>query len=299
MSSEPPRIHFSFARLWTIACNTMTEVIRQKFFYVLVLFAVVFLTGSVFLAQFSTIDPIKFIKDYGLGVIMFFGAVIAIVGTAELLPLELENRTIYPILAKPVHRSEFLLGKLTGMLLLLLLTIIAMSVIFGVLLLYAEQGVLANSQAGGAGMPMPEVNPSEVAQMVHRQTWDPNLLWAISLIYFKLVIVCSIGLLIGTFATSVIFNVICNAVIYICGHLIGTARQEWINTATLSFSLKKLVLGILVFVVPDMDFFNVADAVVTGQYLSMELVFQAIGYGLFYSLVILLVANFIFDSKEI
>jgi ABC-2 type transport system permease protein len=109
----PSRLFFSFPRIWTIAGNTMTEIIRQKFFYILVLFSAVVLLSSSYLSQFSTldIDRVKFVKDFSLAGIKLFGIVIAIVGTSQLLPLELENRTIYPILAKPVFRGEFLLGK--------------------------------------------------------------------------------------------------------------------------------------------------------------------------------------------
>jgi ABC-type transport system involved in multi-copper enzyme maturation permease subunit len=293
MNSDLPRIFFSFRRLWTIATNTMTEVIRQKFFYILLVFGILFLVASVFIEQFSSTERIKFIKDFGLGVITIFGAVIAIVGTAELLPMELENRTIYPILAKPVYRAEFLLGKFTGMIMLILLTVLLMSVIFGVILFYVERGAMALAISEGT---QGDVSPAEIIRQVQMQTRDPKLLLAIGLIYFKLVIVCSIGLVIGTIATSVIFNVICNTILYICGHLVTTARQEWIGNPSATF---KPFLGIIVFFIPDLNFFNVADAVVLGQPLPTNLVFEAVGYCLFYSLVVLLVAHFIFENKEI
>ncbi|MDD2707943.1 MAG: hypothetical protein PHV34_08035 [Verrucomicrobiae bacterium] len=292
--SGSQRHFFSFYRLWTIAANTMTEIVRQKFFYILLLFGVIVLILSLFLLEFSHLDRVKFIKDFNLAAIAFFGALITIVGTAELLPLELENRTIYPILAKPVFRLEFLLGKFTGMISLLLLTLLLMSVIFAALLFYTETQLLADAMAG-RGL-AEGVTVDEAVRQVKAQVRDAQLFKAILLIYFKLVIVCAVGILIATFATSVVFNVICTSIIYICGHLVTTARAEWMSNQTVS---SKPMLGILVFFIPDLDAFNIADALVLGQSVSWELVFQTIRYGFFYTGVILLVAHFIFDSKEI
>jgi len=296
MERPPTRLFFSPGRLWTIAKNTMTEVIRQKFFYILVIFAVVVLLSSLFLSQFSSIDidHVKFIKDFGLGTIKIFGVVIAIVGTAQLLPLELENRTIYPILAKPVFRVEFLLGKYVGMIALLLLTVMLMGLIFGGLLFYKEHQLAAEAVTG-QGLAL-GITPQEAIQQIHKQTRDPGLLKAIVLIYFQFVVVSAISLLIATFATSVIFNVISTVIIYICGHLEGVARQSWLGDPS---PLAKIMLLVITFFVPDLDAFNVVDAVVVGQMVPMELVVKTIGYGVFYSSVVLLVAYLIFQEKEI
>ena len=296
MEARPKRLFFSFRRMWTIAENTMTEVIRQKFFYILLIFAVVVLVSSVFFSGFSSVemDRIKFIKDFSLGAIKIFGVVIAMVGTAQLLPLELENRTIYPILAKPVFRVEFLIGKYLGMISLLFLTVMLMGVIFGGLLFYTEHQLAAEA-AAGQGQAF-GVTPQEAVQQIYKQTRDPNLLKAIGLIYVQFVMVSAISLLIATFATSVIFNVICTVIIYICGHLEGVARQSWLGDPS---PLAKTMLLVITFFVPDLDAFNVVDAVVIGQGVPMDLVVKTIGYGVFYSAVVLLVAYLIFEEKEI
>src|SRR5207249_3286023 len=152
-------------------------------------------------SEFSTADygKIKFIKDFGFGVIKIFGTLIAIVGTAQLLPLELENRTIYPILAKPVFRSEFLLGKFVGMSALLLLTLVLMGIIFAGVLLYSEHSMVA---AINRGEPISaDLTPQEAIQQVINQTRDLGSLKVMALIYFQLIMVCSIALVIATFST--------------------------------------------------------------------------------------------------
>jgi len=276
----------------------MTEVIRQKFFYILLLFGIVVLCTAIYFSQITVSTPaeqVKFIKDFGLAAIMIFASLIAIVGTAQLLPLELDNRTIYPILAKPVYRAEFLLGKFAGMAVLLFLTIVLMSGIFTGVLLYAEhyfkQAVVADPT-----VPM-DATTQDLVSMLVRQIHDVNLVKAVALTYFKVVIVCAISLLISTFATSVIFNVIASFMVYICGHLESTARHAWVGGQQPAWT--KFMLLIITFFVPDLNAFDVADAVINGQPLPMEYMMRTIGYGLFYATVVLVAAYVIFQEKEI
>ena len=89
-------------------------------------------------------------KDFCLGALSVFGTMIAIVGTALLLPNEVENRTIYTILAKPVRRFEFLLGKYMGSVLLILVSLLLMSLMFGAALVFKEQRLVSRHVGGGA-----------------------------------------------------------------------------------------------------------------------------------------------------
>src|ERR1700693_3445858 len=99
-TTEKEWVGFSPGRVATIAENTFIEAVRQKVFYILLLFALVMIASAGFFAQFSFGEQLKFVKDFCLGAISVFGTLIAIVGTALLLPNEVENRTIYTILAK-------------------------------------------------------------------------------------------------------------------------------------------------------------------------------------------------------
>src|SRR3989304_2598197 len=105
--SMTEHVGFSPKRVWIIALNTFTEAARQKVFNVLLIFALVIIASASFFAQFTFTEQLKFVKDFCLGALSVFGTLIAIVGTAQLLPGEVENRTIYTILAKPVRRFEF------------------------------------------------------------------------------------------------------------------------------------------------------------------------------------------------
>src|SRR6202011_508620 len=110
---------FSLARVLAITTNTLTELTRQKVFYVLLIFALLLIGSSVFMARFSFQQEFQILKDVALGSMSIFTSLLAIVATARLIPQDIDDRTIYTILAKPVPRSEYLLGKLAGVLFLL------------------------------------------------------------------------------------------------------------------------------------------------------------------------------------
>src|SRR5438552_18523043 len=121
---------FSFRRINAMTVNTLTELTRLKVFYVLLIFALLLIGSSMFMAQFTFQQEFQILKDVSFGAMSTFTSLLAIVATAQLIPRDLEERTIYTILAKPVPRYEYLLGKLFGVLLLLALSIVAMSVLF-------------------------------------------------------------------------------------------------------------------------------------------------------------------------
>ncbi|HUB66607.1 MAG TPA: ABC transporter permease subunit [Candidatus Methylacidiphilales bacterium] len=158
----------SLYRIIAIGRNTLTEAVRQKVLSVLLVFAVVLVGCSVLVSQIATpgLDAIglfdaqiKFVKDFGCGAIGLFGFFIAVLSTAQLIPQELHNRTVYTILAKPVRRSEFLLGKFLGVVLLVALCTAIMSAAFGLSLYWQEMRGLAYADAiyGGMAHNFPEL----------------------------------------------------------------------------------------------------------------------------------------------
>ena len=121
---------FSFARVAAITTNTLTELTRLKVFYVVLLFALLLIGNSIFMARLTFQQEFQVLKDISLGAMSIFTSLLAIVATARLIPQDIEDRTIYTILAKPVPRFEYLLGKLAGVLLLLAISVIIMSALF-------------------------------------------------------------------------------------------------------------------------------------------------------------------------
>src|SRR6266513_1906076 len=120
---------FSLGRIAAIARTTFTELARLRVFYVLVLFALVLVISSSFLARISFQQEVQVTKDIALGAVNFFLSLLAIVATAQLIPRDTEDRVIYSVLAKPVARFEYMLGKFFGVLALLAVSLLAMSLL--------------------------------------------------------------------------------------------------------------------------------------------------------------------------
>src|SRR5512135_2272073 len=98
-------------KVYAIAINTFKEVIRDKIFYSLVFFAILLLGASVLLSTLTVGERSKIIEDLSLSGIEIFGVIIAIFVGIGLVNKELEKKTIYTIISKPIKRWQFLLGK--------------------------------------------------------------------------------------------------------------------------------------------------------------------------------------------
>ena len=101
---------FSPARITAIASNTLLELVRLKVFYFMLLFALLIIGSSAFMVRFTFQQQFQVLKDVSLGAMSIFTWLLATLATAMLLPKDVEDRTLYTILAKPVPRFEYLLG---------------------------------------------------------------------------------------------------------------------------------------------------------------------------------------------
>src|SRR6058998_1068690 len=132
----------SLSRILTITRNTLIELTRLKVFYVLLVFALLLIGSSIFMAQFSFQQEFQILKDVSLGSISIFTSLLAIVATARMLPQDIEDRTVYTILAKPVPRFEYVVGEIAGVLVLLAISTLVMVAAFLAVLYMREQAVL-------------------------------------------------------------------------------------------------------------------------------------------------------------
>src|SRR5947209_15826223 len=152
-----PHRPFSISRILAITFNTLTELTRLRVFYVLLVFALLLIGSSIFMAQFSFQQEFQILKDVSLGAISLFTSLLAIVATARLLPQDIEDRTLYTILAKPVPRFEYVLGKIAGVLLLLAISTVVMGGAFLLVLYTREQAVLHTTLRQMSGAPPDQI----------------------------------------------------------------------------------------------------------------------------------------------
>src|SRR5215831_7723058 len=154
-ASAIPKRHrvFSMSRVLAITSNTLTELTRLKVFYVLLVFGLLLIGSSVFMAQFSFQQEFQILKDVSLGAISMFTSLLAIVATARMVPRDIEDRTVYTILAKPVPRFEYVVGKIAGVLLLLAISTLVMVAAFVLVLYLREQAVIHAALTQMSGTP--------------------------------------------------------------------------------------------------------------------------------------------------
>ena len=292
---EQDSLSFSPARVWVIATNTMTEVIRQKVLYVFILFGLALCGASSFFTQFSFNEELKSIIDTCLAAIKLLTALIAVVGTAMLLPSEIENRTIYTILTKPVYRIEFLLGKVAGMSLLLFFVTIVMSVLFGAVLLLDEKALVSHTLQGTSLLQASDP-VKQTINAIYAQTRNPNLIKAIFLLYAQAVLLVSMTMMVSTFATSSLFSIIIMLVIYMCAPLATIADEVWKSQPSI---LGRVGLMFISFCIPDLSSMTLVDDVVAGKHVLMSYVLSTTGYAALYTLVVFALGAFIFQEKEL
>lgn len=320
--AQPDVVYFNLGRVWTMALNTLLEMTRQKVFYFMIVFGLLMIGTAGFFSIFSFgeeaqyITQLKFIKDTGLGAISVFGSIIAIVATAQLLPAELENRTIYTILAKPVHRSEFLLGKFGGVVLLLTISVALMGSLFlGVVAVKdrhlsgaiynetveAAQGVVNHSPEMTAPakekvMSGARLRATQSANEIHKTAGYGDIAKALATTLFKLWLVAAITLMLSSMATSMIFTVVMSVMLYFGGHLVPVAQRFYENSHVIPGKMMSLAVN---WIVPNLAAFDVADDLFAGVGLEWIKVLKILSYGLFYLLVTLTLAHLLFREREI
>jgi ABC-type transport system involved in multi-copper enzyme maturation permease subunit len=247
-----------------IALNTFREGIRDRILYLPFFFATVAVAGSRVLAVLTVGDRVKIIKDVGLAAISFFGLLIAILIGTGLVYKEIDKKTIYTLLAKPLHRAEFILGKFLGLVLTLLVMTAAMTVIF-LAIVYA-----------------------------HTARIESGLLVAVAYIFVELVLITAVAILFSSFSTPILSSLFALA-FYLIGHL--SWGLELIIRKMRPGLGRTLVRG-LGRVLPDLENFNFKTEVVHGLPIPPGIYLSSLLYGVCYTAFILGLAVLIFRRRD-
>lgn len=287
---------FSAVRVVALIGNTFTELVRLKVFYFLLLFALLLIGSSIFMAQLSFQQEFQVLKDVSLGAMSIFTSLLAIVATAQLIPRDLEERTIYTILAKPVPRYEYLAGKLGGVLLLLLLSLVAMTAVFLAVLFVRQEMLVRETLRQASGLRPEQVQEAVRALRASAFSWDLGA--GIVVIYLKAALLASLTLFISTFATSNIFTIFVMVFIYFIGHLQSTAREYWLQQNSAGW-ITKTFLALVALAFPDLQLFNLVDDIVAGTAVPAGLFAQTAVLGCVYTSVYFFFAWVVFHGREL
>jgi ABC-type Na+ efflux pump permease subunit len=291
---------FSPARIWAIAMSTVTQLLRMRIIVFLAVFCVLVVAAGF---SFPVLDPeqqLKLLKDVSLGALQIFALIIAIVATALLLPRDVEDRTLYTILAKPVPRHEYLLGKLLGVLVVIAAGLIVMDGLFSFVLWNKQSMMIADNAAALMHQFRGKVPPGMLEQvnarlMAQGLTWSLHLaVWAI---FLKASVLAAVALLISCFATSTLFTVISAFCVMILGHGEGLLREYFFTDGVTTWD--RAMSALLAVAVPDLGLFDAVDAVVAGKVLSLTDISTMTGIGALYVVGYAVVAHLIFVEKEL
>ena len=282
--------------VWAIGRNTLTDLVRQKVFYFLLIFGLLVIGNSAFIAKLSFQEQFQMLKDISLGAMSVFSSLLAILATANFLPKDMEDRTIYTILAKPVPRYCYLLGKLCGILALLAIAILLMSGLFLGVLWLGESAALAETRAQFAS-----ASPEDLAlaiKEVTASTFNANLLPGLLVIFIKAALLASLTLFISTFATSSIFTILMAVALYFIGHLQATAREYWLAGVDVDW-WSRLLTAIVALLFPDLQAFNLTDDIIAGTAISLKLFLGTAALGGIYIAVYFALSAFVFSGREL
>lgn len=250
-------------KVLSIALNTFRENLRDKLLYNLLVFALLMIGSSLLLMRLTLGEFHRLLLDVGLGSINIFGVLIAIFVGIGLVNKEIEKKTIYTIVSKPVARYQFLIGKYLGLTLTLFVNTLIMA--GGLLLVLFVQDVPIESM----------------------------LFKALGLIFLEFMVITAVALLCSTF-TSATLSAIFTLATYVIGHL--TADLKTFGEK-MDEGMRAVVTG-LYYILPNLERFNLKGNVIHHIEVSGTDLLLIVVYGLTYVAFLLMSASIIFQRRD-
>jgi ABC-type transport system involved in multi-copper enzyme maturation permease subunit len=252
------------SRIAAVAANTFRETVRERVLYNLVFFAMVMTLSGLLLGQLSIRQDEKIIKDIGLASIDLFGTAIALIMGVGLVAKEIERRSLYPLLAKPLTRSEFFLGKFAGLAFTLLVNVGAMTVgLYGTLL----------ATKGSASL---------------------ELLGGIVPLYLGFLLVVALAMLFSTLTSSTL-SAVCTLGVALAGRYSDVIR----NIREVAPDTPRLLVDFLYYAVPNFRNFDFKTRVAYGEAVPLAVLGWVAVYALVYLTTVLGLGLLVFRSREL
>lgn len=290
--------------IWSIAKTTVGDAMRKKVLQIFLVVAIGLIVISLSFSQtlsFSTREgastDIMLIKSFGLGLMAMAGWLISLVMGVSLIPQEIERRTIYTILSKPVKRYEFIIGKFLGAMLTLALCVACMGIVFVGVVMVKAHGAAAVSTAS---------NASKIADAGSQSVsiFDINMLWGIVMIYLQFMVLSAVVILFSVFMTPTVnffmgLGVYCIGVMASMTESLANIKLE--NPTPLT-NIVKGFYTVIHAIIPNFDKFNVTNTLLhpeahianVAKYTG-----QVAIYGIFYALLMMMLAVILFEKKEV
>jgi ABC-type transport system involved in multi-copper enzyme maturation permease subunit len=251
-------------RVLAIALNTFREAIRNRILYLLLVFAVALILCAQVLSLMTVGSEEKIIKDFGLATIDVFGVLTAVLMGIGLVSREIERRTVYVLLSKPIHRAEFVLGKYLGLVLTLLVNTAVMTACFFAVL--AFKGIA-----------------------------DAGLGVAVLMLFMQFLLVTAIAILFSCLSNPIV-SCILTLALYVIGHLLWSFD---LLKARLASGFARGLCTLFYDLLPNLGHFDVKGQVVHGIPVPASAVGFAAVYMVIYGAAVLALACAVFQRKEL
>jgi Cu-processing system permease protein len=255
-------------RIGVVALNTFREAVRDRVLYNLVFFALLMIAAAIVVGQISIGIEEIVIASLGLSAISLIGLLIAVFIGVSLVSKEMDKRTLYALLAKPVRRWEFLLGKFGGLVMTLAVNTAAMALGLFLALLYVKHTL---------------------------ERADGVLLVAVYFIWLKLALVVALALLFSC-ATSPLLATLYTGGLYIAGLFVSQMRN--LHGGTLSAGLATIMRW-LSYILPNFDNFDVMAMAAHGRAVPGALILQNTLYAVVYCAIVLAAAAVVFSKRDL
>ena len=256
------------SRIAVIAAVTFKEAIRQKLAVNLLIFALALVSASFMISTLTFGEQYRIIVDLGLSAMEVFGTLIAAFLGAGLVAGDVERKTVYPIVAKPVSRAEYVAGRYAGLVTTTTLNLAVMAVFFvGVLAFYL----------GGFGF-----------------VRDTPLLATLGALALQFAMVAAVAVLFSTFSTATL-SAIFTLSLVVAGHLASDLVRYWEKQGAAAAWLGKVLYA----VVPNLEALNFKEAMVYKDALAGSTLALAFGYGLLYTVGVVALAAAIFGRRDL
>jgi len=285
------------------------QLVRMKVFYFLAPIALLFL-GLQFFDVFWYEGPdalipeqeLRMHKNLCMGTMMLFTSLFAIVSTALLIPSDIEDRTLYTILCKPVPRLDYLVGKLFGVIAVIFIAMVVMDILFVMTLQSRMEDKVLEVVASAKAQNFP---PEEIAAVEKQiRSHGPTVVLQFGLLahFFKACVIAAVALLISTFSTSTLFTIATSVMIWIIGAFQSLVRDGLFNdgpSGELPSLADRIVGTAISLIFPDFQLFEaVADAASRAQNVMYSDMLQLTGLTALYVGIYVVLSWFVFSDKE-
>lgn len=253
-------------RLFTIALNTFKESIRNKILIGVLLFSILIIVSTMALVQLTIGQWMKITVDIGMGAISLFGNLMAIFLGINLVAKEIDKKTVYTIVSKPIKRYEFILSKYLGLIITIFINVVLMFIILLVILKF----------------------------YVRYEVPYIGAIQAFYLLLLEFMIVSAIAIFFSTFSTP-IMSAAFSITIWFIGHLLSDLKFWSMKSENETF---KFLINLAYYTLPDLELLNLKSNIVYQIIADSKYLLWVTTYALMYSLLMLTASILIFDKKD-